>query len=281
MSDEMATAVGVSFRYLGRQYLFDTAGHDLHVNDRVVVETSRGVEIGIVRTPPRQTEPDPNGPALKPILRVATAQDLEREEDNRRRAEAALRTAAERIRHFGLPMKPLSAEYAFDGSQVTIYFVAETRVDFRELVRDLVGQLRCRVQLYQVGARDQCRMLGGIGSCGREFCCRSFLTEFAPVSMRMAKDQSLFLNPVKFSGACGKLMCCLRYEHDVYVQSRSQSPYVGDHVMTPKGPGRITAVWVVRDQVSVVLDGSSAELVMPRSDVTLQLSPEPSPSGSI
>jgi len=263
----MPTSVGVTFRRLGRQYWFDPAGHELVPDDRVVVETSKGIEIGIVRTAPRETADDRGNAPLKPVLRKATPSDEDQELRNAERAKAALKAASDRVRHHGLPMKLLTAEYAFDCSQVTIYFVAETRVDFRDLVKDLAGQLRCRVQLYQVGARDQSRVVGGYGTCGRELCCRAFLIEFAPISMRMAKDQSLFLNPVKFSGVCGKLMCCLRYEHDVYVAALSRLPNVGTRVATPKGPGRVLGTSVIGDEVTVVLDGSAAEVVVPADQV--------------
>ncbi len=217
----MPNAVGVAFRQLGRQYWFDAGDLSLRVGDQVIVETTKGLELGVVKTLCRSfSDVSPSAP-LKPVLRRATPEDEAQIERNTARAQAIMKTASERVRHHGLPMKLLSAELSYDGFQVVISFIAESRVDFRELVRDLAGQLRCRVQLYQVGARDQARMVGGYGTCGREFCCRAFLTDFAPISMRMAKDQSLFLNPAKFSGACGKLMCCLRYEHDVYVETKT------------------------------------------------------------
>jgi cell fate regulator YaaT (PSP1 superfamily) len=269
----MPLAVGVSFRRLGRQYWFDPGDLVLEADDRVVVETSKGLEIGIVRTPPTEVAADRVGVPLKPVIRKATADDDEQERRNSERGQSALKVAAERVRHHRLPMKLLTAEYAYDCSQVTIYFVADTRVDFRDLVKDLAGQLRCRVQLYQVGARDQSRVVGGYGTCGRELCCRAFLTDFAPISMRMAKDQSLFLNPVKFSGVCGKLMCCLRYEHEVYVAARSRLPAVGSRVSTPRGDGRVLGTSVIRDEVTVMLDGSSAEIVVPADQAQAPATP--------
>lgn len=267
----MADAVGVSFRPLGRQYWFDASDLELHVGDRVIVETAKGLELGVVRTARFPLADVSPSSSLKPILRVATEDDEVQIERNAERAETALRTAIQRVRHHGLPMKILSAEFSFDGSQVVICFAAESRIDFRELVRDLVGLLRCRVQLYQVGARDQARLIGGCGTCGRELCCRAFLTDFAPISMRMAKDQSLFLNPAKFSGACGKLMCCLRYEHEVYVEARDLFPCVGSHVTTPKGPGRVSATSVIRGEVTVALEDSEVEVTVPLHQVTLPL----------
>jgi cell fate regulator YaaT (PSP1 superfamily) len=265
----MPLAVGVSFRQIGRQYWFDPGNLVLDEGDQVVVETSRGLELGTVRTRPRELPESVLALPLKPVLRKASPEDLHQAARNAERAQTALQVATERVRHHGLPMKPLTAEYTFDGSQVTICFVAETRVDFRELVRDLAGQLRCRVQLYQVGARDQARLIGGHGTCGREYCCRSFLTDFAPISMRMAKDQSLFLNPAKFSGACGKLMCCLRYEHDVYVEARAVLPNVGARVTTARGTGTVVGTSVIRREVTVSLDESEAEIACPLADVAL------------
>ena len=217
----MPEAVGVTIREYGRQYWFDAGDLVLRTGDRVIVETARGLDIGVVKTACLSLPVASHLTPLKPVLRRATPEDEAQVERNTTRALSILKTANDRVRHYALPMKLVSAELSFDGSQVVIFFVADNRVDFRELVRDLAGQIRCRVQLYQIGARDQARMIGGFGICGRELCCRTFLTDFAPVSMRMAKDQSLFLNPAKFSGACGKLMCCLRFEHEVYVGSRS------------------------------------------------------------
>lgn len=254
----MVRAVGVVFRQPGKMYWFDPGSFDLHVGDAVIVETSRGKEMGIVRTPPSDIPDEWITPPLRPVLRVATEEDKLSQQRFAERARDALRLAAERVRHFGLPMKLVDAEYAFDGSQVTIYFTAESRVDFRELVRDLACRLRARVQLHQIGARDHTRMLGGYGPCGRELCCCAFLSEFAPVSMRMAKDQSLFLNPVKFSGTCGKLMCCLRYEHEFYAEARSRLPALGTRVVTPHGTGEVVGVSVLNNEVTVQLPETAA-----------------------
>src|SRR5205814_5640697 len=158
------------------------------------------------------------------------------------------------VKRHELPMKLLQAEYNFEATQVTIYFAAEARVDFRELVRDVAGRLRTKVQLHQVGARDQAKMIGGVGPCGLTLCCATFLTDFAPISMKMAKDQSLFLNPVKFSGVCGKLMCCLRYEHDNYVETKKKLPQIGDLVMTPKGQGRVIDLNIIKEDVHVLIN---------------------------
>jgi cell fate regulator YaaT (PSP1 superfamily) len=263
----MATVVGITFRRLGRPYWFDPGGLDLDLGERVIVETAHGLEVGTVRVPPREMPDEQLVAPLKPVVRRMTADDEEQYARNAEQARSALEIAAERIAHFKLPMKLLSAECAFDCSQVTIYFTAENRVDFRELVRDLSGRLRSRVQLYQLGARDHTKILGGYGTCGRELCCRSFLADFAPVSMRMAKDQSLFLNPAKFSGVCGKLMCCLRFEHETYKEARSRLPAVGDRVVTPHGAGIVLAVSVLRNEVTVSLDETEAQVTLPASEI--------------
>lgn len=269
----MPAVVGVSFKQPGRHYWFAPGDLEVDINTRVVVETARGVEIGTVRTPVREIPAEDLSGPLKAVVRIATSEDEARWRRNAERAQAALETAAQRVRHHKLPMKLLSAEFTFDCSQITISFTAESRVDFRELVKDLAGRLHTRVQLYQIGARDHTRMLGGYGPCGREFCCRSFLADFAPVSMRMAKDQSLFLNPVKFSGVCGKLMCCLRYEHETYTEAKTRLPAVGSRVATPRGAGRVVAISVIRDEVTVALDGSEAEVILSASDIEARTCP--------
>jgi cell fate regulator YaaT (PSP1 superfamily) len=266
----MAAVVGVAFRDRSRHYWFDPAGIEISPGDRVVVETARGPEIGTVRREAEEVPEDRLSAPLKRVLRQATPGDEAQLVRNHERARNAFETACKRVRHFGLPMKLLSAEYTFDCSQVVICFTAENRVDFRELVKDLAGRLRTRVQLYQVGARDHTRMLGGYGTCGRELCCRSFLTEFAPVSMRMAKDQSLFLNPARFSGACGKLMCCLRYEHETYTEARTRLPSVGSRVDTAHGSGKVVGISVLRCEVAVSLDETASEVVLKLCDVHLR-----------
>jgi len=266
----MPTAVGVAFRAVSRAYWFDPNGLTVREGDRVVVESTRGSDLGVVRVAERQVpEHELQGP-LKRILRIASQRDLDQEKRNIDRAEHALRLCRERVAHHGLPMKVLQAEYAFEGNQVTISFAAEARVDFRELVRDLAGQLRCKVQLYQVGARDQAKIIGGVGTCGRTLCCSTFLTEFAPISMKMAKDQSLFVNPVKFSGVCGKLMCCLRYEHETYVDAKRRLPQVDDLVRTPAGRGRVIELNVVREDVRVDLGEDGGVVLIRASEVTVE-----------
>ncbi|MGC8666959.1 MAG: PSP1 domain-containing protein [Chthonomonadales bacterium] len=263
----MPNVVGVAFKRVAKSYWFDPNNLDLAEMDRVIVETARGIEIGTVRVAPRVIGEEELQAPLKRVLRKADEADLQQEERNRALAQRALAVTADRVRHHNLPMKLLQAEYTFDASQVTIYFAAENRVDFRELVKDLAGLLRCRVMLHQVGSRDQAKMIGGVGPCGLTLCCATFLTEFAPVSMKMAKDQSLFLNPVKFSGVCGKLMCCLKYEHDTYVEAKQKLPAIGDLVMTPKGQGRVVDLNIIREDVMVLMHDTQVQLVFPASDI--------------
>ena len=264
----MPFAVGVAFRRVAHSYWYDPGDLALEPSDRVVVEAARNVEIGTIRVSAREVPEEQILAPLRRVLRVATTADEEQEERNRTRAADALRVAGEAVRRHALPMKLLSAACSFDGSQVTIEFAAENRVDFRELVKDLATRLRSKVQLYQVGARDEAKALGGLGPCGRALCCATFLTDFAPVSMKMAKDQSLFLNPVKFSGVCGKLMCCLRYEHEAYVDARRRLPRIGDTVQTPRGVGKVAELNVIKDEVTVAFQGSEAQLGFAASDVT-------------
>lgn len=266
----MPRVVGVAFRRCTRAYWFDPGPLEPAEGADVVVETAKGLDIGQVRIAPTDVSEDDLQAPLKRVVRLATKRDLDSVARNRDRAARALQVCGARVRHHRLPMKPLTADFAFDSSQVTVYFSADTRVDFRDLVKDVAGQLRCRVQLLQVGARDQAKMLGGVGACGRELCCSSFMAEFMPVSMRMAKDQSLFLNPAKFSGACGKLMCCLRYEHEVYVAAKRILPPLGAAIDTPSGKGRVVALQMLREQITVQLDDTESTVVVAPQDCIWQ-----------
>lgn len=266
----MPLCVGVAFKRVAKSYWFDPGPLALNEQDRVVVETTRGAELGTVKIAPRQVVDTEIQAPLKRVLRLAQAQDLEHERRNREKAKQAMAVCQERVKAHQLPMKLLQAEYNFDGTQVTVYFTSESRVDFRELVRDVAGQLRCKVQLHQVGARDEAKMLGGVGPCGLTLCCASFLTEFAPISMKMAKDQSLFLNPVKFSGVCGKLMCCLRYEHDTYVEAKKRLPQIGEIVMSPKGQGKVLDLNLLKETAVVQLLESKAELEFPAAELRIE-----------
>lgn len=262
----MPILVGVSFKPAARAYFFDPNGLELRPNDLVVAETMRGVELGEVRTPPREVPEEQIVPPLRRVLRIATPEDFRRKEANRAREEQALEVCRRRIEARALPMKLISAEYAFDGSQILFYFTAEGRVDFRELVKDLAAALRTRIQLHQIGARDAAKLLGGIGPCGRGLCCTTWLTSFEPISMKMAKEQSLFLNPTKFSGVCGKLMCCLRYEYESYREMKSQLPPIGSEVLTARGKGKVTAHNVLKERVLVELP-DAGEVEFPAEEV--------------
>jgi cell fate regulator YaaT (PSP1 superfamily) len=253
--------VGVSFRKGGKRYFFDAGGLYLRQGTKVIAETSRGLEFGeITIEPVREAEVTLTAP-LKSVVRIATADDIERARQNRDRERVAFEFAKEKIEEQELEMKLVDVEYAFDASQVTFFFVAEGRVDFRQLVKELTTYLGRKVQMHQLGARDETRVFGGLGICGRVLCCSSWMRSFDPVGMKMAKEQCLFLNPLKFSGVCGKLMCCLRYEYDMYKDLRAGLPGVGAIVDTESGPGKVTAVNVLQQLVTVDLDvGASATL---------------------
>lgn len=266
----MPLCVGVAFKRVAKSYWFDPDGLELEEDDRVVVETTRGAEIGTVKIGLREIVEDELLGPLKRVLRKAETGDFQQERQNREKAKRALAICVERVEALHLPMKLLQAEYCFDGSQVTVYFAAEARVDFRELVREVAAQLRCKVQLHQVGPRDQAKMIGGIGPCGLTLCCATFLTDFAPISMKMAKDQSLFLNPVKFSGVCGKLMCCLRYEHDTYVEAKKRLPQIGEIVMSPKGQGKVMDLNLLKETALVELLESKAEFEFPAAELRIE-----------
>jgi cell fate regulator YaaT (PSP1 superfamily) len=204
---------------------------------------------------------------LKPIVRVATDHDLAMAERRRGEHGEAVRVFAQKIRDHGLPMKPVSADYAFDGSRLTLFFSANGRIDFRELVRDLARHFNCRIELRQIGPRDEARLLGGLGRCGRPLCCTTWLPQFADVSMTMAKTQELSLNPDKVSGVCGKLLCCLSYENEQYVESRAVLPRLGQDVMTERGPGYVHAMQILRETVTVRLEAGE-DVTLPVSELT-------------
>ncbi|MDQ7794417.1 MAG: stage 0 sporulation family protein [bacterium] len=251
----MPRVVGVRFRRAGKVYYFAPGDLELAAGDRVLVETVRGVELGQVVGPARDVaEADITTP-LKAVIRRATGEDLASIQDNRAKERDALRVAKEKVEARGLDMNLVDVEYGFDGGRIIFYFTADGRVDFRELVKDLAAVFRTRIELRQIGVRDEAKLLGGLGACGRELCCCSFLTDFQPVSIRMAKDQNLSLNPAKISGLCGRLMCCLRYESDHYERGRSALPEVGSRVATPEGHGKVTAVNPLRGTVTVELEG--------------------------
>lgn len=250
----MARMVRLCFRRAGKSYCFDAGDLDLRPGDKVVARTSRGHEIAVVRSKPVEVSAEKAKQELNPVVRKATEEDLRRHDRHAEREREAMEVAAEKIAEHGLPMKLVEAEATLDGSRIVIHFSAEGRVDFRALVRDLARRLHTRVELHQVGVRDEAKMKGGLGHCGRPLCCATFLTDFEPVGVRMAKAQELSLNPQKISGVCGRLMCCLNFEYDFYRDARQCIPKTGSKVEIEQGPGRITEIDVVRGQAVVTLD---------------------------
>ena len=238
----MVKVIGVRFRTAGKIYYFDPLNFQVKRGDHVIVETARGVEYGTVVGSPREVEDDKVVQPLKPVLRVATERDDEQEAGNKAKEKEAFKICQEKIRKHGLEMKLIDAEYTFDNNKVLFYFTADGRVDFRELVKDLAGVFKTRIELRQIGVRDESKMIGGLGICGQPFCCSRFLKDFQPVSIKMAKEQGLSLNPTKISGACGRLMCCLAYEESAYEYLNSIMPMVGSTVRTPDGLGTVLEV---------------------------------------
>lgn len=255
----MQVVVGVRFRERGKIYYFDPGDIALNEGDRVIVETVRGVELGTVDVGPKEVAPEKLVQPLKKVLRVATPEDVATHDANRKKALEAMETAKGKIAEHGLEMRLVDAEYTLDGSRIVLYFTADGRVDFRELVKDLASTLRTRVELRQIGVRDQAKLTGGIGPCGRTLCCATFLNDFLPVSIKMAKDQNLSLNPTKISGTCGRLLCCLRFECDHYEDAKSALPPVGAKVVTPEGEGRVVAQNGVKGSLSVELEGGKVQ----------------------
>ena len=250
----MPRVVGVRFRNSGRSYPFDPSGFDLRVGDTLIVDTVRGLEFGHVCEPPMEVPPERVSSPLKPILRKATDEDRMRVEENRKHEKEAFVVCREKVRTRGLDMQIVDAECAFDGTKLTFYFTAEGRIDFRELVKDLASVYRMRIELRQIGVRDEARMVGGLSICGRELCCSSFLREFMPVSIKMAKEQNLSMNPAKISGACGRLLCCLKYEQEAYEDANSRMPRAGAIVMTKDGRGTVADIHVLKETLLVRLD---------------------------
>lgn len=251
----MIKVIGVRFRQAGKVYFFDPLDMDIEKGQHVIVETARGIEYGSVVLGIREVEDDKVVLPLKPVIRIATAEDDAREQGNRDKEKEAYRICLEKIQKHGLEMKLIDAEYTFDNNKVLFYFTADGRIDFRELVKDLASVFRTRIELRQIGVRDETKIRGGLGICGRELCCKSYLSEFAPVSIKMAKDQNLSLNPTKISGVCGRLMCCLKNEEDTYEYLNSNLPDVGDRVTTADGlSGEVTSVNVLRQLVKVIVN---------------------------
>ena len=249
----MATVIGVRFKKAGKVYYFDPCDFWPKPGQNVVVETARGIEFGEVVTGARSVSDEQIVSPLKKVVRIATEEDEQRAEYNARREEEAFRVCQEKVARHKLEMKLVSVEYTFDNSKIIFYFTANGRVDFRELVKDLASVFKMRIELRQIGVRDEAKMLGGLGACGRPICCGAFLGDFQPVSIKMAKEQNLSLNPTKISGQCGRLMCCLKYEQDNYEQILKKLPRVGKEIMTPDGLGVVTEIAVIREKVKVRL----------------------------
>ena len=259
----MINVIGVRFRAAGKIYFFSPGKLEIKKVDSVIVETARGVEFGRVVTGPKDVPEEDVVQPLKSVIRIATDQDRKTEEKNREKEKEAFQICLEKIRKHGLEMKLIDAEYTFDNNKVLFYFTADGRIDFRELVKDLAAVFRTRIELRQIGVRDETKIRGGIGICGRPLCCNTYLSEFAAVSIKMAKEQNLSLNPTKISGVCGRLMCCLTNEEETYEHLNSQLPAVGDTVTTPEGlSGVVNSLSVLRKLVKVIvtLDDDEKEI---------------------
>lgn len=259
----MLTVIGVRFRAAGKIYYFDPADRQIKIGDHVIVETARGIEYGYVVLGNREVDETKVIPPLKPVIRMATDEDRAIETKNKEKEKEAFKICQEKIKKHNLEMKLIDAEYTFDNNKVLFYFTADGRIDFRELVKDLASVFRTRIELRQIGVRDETKIRGGIGICGRPLCCHTYLSEFAPVSIKMAKEQNLSLNPTKISGVCGRLMCCLTNEEETYEELNSHLPSNGDHVTTPEGlRGDVQSVNVLRQLVKVVvtLDNDEKEI---------------------
>jgi cell fate regulator YaaT (PSP1 superfamily) len=259
----MTKVIGVRFRTAGKIYYFAPSKFHLKKQDYVIVETARGIEFGQVAVGPMEVSPEEVVQPLKSVIRVATKDDKRKEEENRKKEKEAFNLCLEKIREHKLEMKLIDAEYTFDNNKVLFYFIAEGRIDFRELVKDLAAVFKTRIELRQIGVRDETKIRGGIGICGRALCCHTYLSEFSAVSIRMAKEQNLSLNPTKISGVCGRLMCCLTNEQETYEKLNNKLPNLGDFVTTPEGlTGSVHSLSVLRQLVKVIvnLDNDEKEI---------------------
>ena len=250
----MIEVVSIRFKNRGKSYYFDPKGHQVRTGQSVIVETSKGLELGECARGNFQVEPDKVIPPLRPVHRLATQADMKTAAANKEKEQIAFRTGVEKIREHKLDMKLVDVEYNFEGNKILFFFTSDGRVDFRELVRDLAGVFRTRIELRQIGVRDEAKMLGGLGICGKPFCCSQFLDDFQPVSIKMAKTQNLSLNPTKISGACGRLMCCLKYEQDAYEELVKNAPKIDSYVETPEGKGTISEINLLRQKAKVRLE---------------------------
>ena len=277
----MATVIGVRFKKAGKVYYFDPGDLWPRPGQNAVVETARGIEFGEVVTAPRAISDDQIVAPLKKVIRIATEEDEQRAAFNEKREQEAFAICQEKVARHKLEMKLVSVEYTFDNSKIIFYFTANGRVDFRELVKDLAGVFKMRIELRQIGVRDEAKMLGGLGPCGRHICCGAFLGDFQPVSIKMAKEQNLSLNPTKISGQCGRLMCCLKYEQDTYEQTLKRVPKVGKDIVTPDGTGVIVEINAIRERVKVrirVGEDDSFEVREYSMDDVRRLGPEDQPA---
>ncbi|HIT90229.1 MAG TPA: stage 0 sporulation family protein [Candidatus Merdenecus merdavium] len=251
----MIKVIGIRFRNAGKIYFFDPVDLDIQVKDHVIVETARGIEYGLVVVGPKEVEDEKVVQPLKPVIRISTPEDDKKEAENKRKEKEAFNICLEKINKHGLDMKLIDTEYTFDNNKVLFYFTADGRIDFRELVKDLASVFRTRIELRQIGVRDETKIIGGVGICGRALCCHIYLSEFVPVSIKMAKEQNLSLNPTKISGVCGRLMCCLKNEEETYEELNKRLPDVGDRVTTDDGlKGEVQSVSVLRQMVKVIVD---------------------------
>lgn len=267
----MHKVVGVRFKEAGKIYYFDPHDLELETGEYAIVETSRGVEYGKIVVGPKEVPDEDIVSPLKKVIRKATKEDAEKVADNQKKESKAFDICLEKIQEHGLPMKLIDVEYTFDNSKVIFYFTAEGRVDFRELVKDLAAIFRTRIELRQIGVRDEAKMIGGLGPCGRPLCCKSFLGEFEPVSIKMAKEQNLSLNPTKISGICGRLMCCLKYEQEYYEEIGKKMPKVNKEVITPHGPGVVISCNALTEKVKIKViqeDGTPEVLELHFSEIT-------------
>lgn len=247
----MVTVVGVRFKKAGKIYYFDPDTIDVKSNDFVIVETARGVEFGHVVLGPRNISKEEIITPLKKVLRIASDEDFVTHRNNKKKSKEAMETCEKKIKEHGLEMRLVDVEFTFDNNKVIFYFTADGRVDFRDLVKDLAAIFKTRIELRQIGVRDEAKMIGGMGPCGKQVCCTQFLGEFNPVSIKMAKEQSLSLNPTKISGLCGRLMCCLKYEHETYEELLTKMPQIGTIVITEMGKGTVVETYTLLERVKV------------------------------
>lgn len=256
----MITVVGIRFKKAGKIYYFDPDNLDIKQGNSVIVETARGIEFGEVVVGAKEVNEEDIVSPLKKVLRIADVEDKAKNEENKLKEKEAFGICLEKIGQHELPMKLIDVEYTFDNSKIIFYFVADGRIDFRELVKDLASVFRTRIELRQIGVRDESKMIGGLGPCGRSLCCSSFLGDFEPVSIKMAKEQNLSLNPTKISGVCGRLMCCLNYEESTYEEIRKKTPTVGSVVKTEDGTGEVIENNIIMENVKVKITGQSDDV---------------------